>query len=173
MSHYERLGVTPGASDAEIRAAYRVVARRVHPDANGSAPSSAAGAEMASVNAAYAVLRDPGRRARYDRERFPGDVSEEPRRPEPTSRRDDDDPPMEGVETAPAKVMRSLPFALALTVLAVIFVATAFATSGRRNSDGVGGTPVDDVLPFDNACPVGTESIQAFGSSQRVCVRAG
>ena len=51
-----------GAAPDEIRAAYRRIARRVHPD-RGSAGNEAA---MAAVNEAWRVLSDPGRRAEYD-----------------------------------------------------------------------------------------------------------
>ena len=59
---YDRHGVAPAASADEIRAAYRRIARRVHPD-RGSAGNEAA---MAAVNEAWRVLSDPGRRAEYD-----------------------------------------------------------------------------------------------------------
>lgn len=68
-SHYEELGVAPGASAAEIRAAYVALARRHHPDRMGSAAEPArveAAARMARVNAAWTVLSDPARRAAYD-----------------------------------------------------------------------------------------------------------
>lgn len=60
-THYETLGVARNASPAQIRAAYRDAARRLHPDAGGSA------AAMQRLNVAWNVLRDPGRRAAYDR----------------------------------------------------------------------------------------------------------
>jgi DnaJ domain len=60
-NHYEVLGVSPTASADDIRAAYRDAARERHPDAGGSAD------EMQRLNAAWQVLRDPGRRAVYDR----------------------------------------------------------------------------------------------------------
>jgi molecular chaperone DnaJ len=53
--------VAPSASPEDLRAAYRALARRLHPDAPGG--SSAA---MAEVNEAWRVLSDPGRRAVYD-----------------------------------------------------------------------------------------------------------
>ena len=60
-THYETLGVSRQATSAEIRTAYRTAARRLHPDAGGSP------AGMRDLNAAWQVLRDPGRRAAYDR----------------------------------------------------------------------------------------------------------
>lgn len=61
--HYEALGVAPTASDREIRAAYRRLARETHPDAHGDA---ALERRFKRVTRAYEVLRDPVRRAAYD-----------------------------------------------------------------------------------------------------------
>jgi len=63
--YYELLGVTAQASDAEIKRAYRRMARELHPDSTGG--DSAAEARFKDVSRAYEVLRDPERRARYDR----------------------------------------------------------------------------------------------------------
>lgn len=60
-THYEVLGVAPTASTAEVQTAYRAAARRMHPDAGGTAIA------MQRVNEAWHVLRDPGRRSAYDR----------------------------------------------------------------------------------------------------------
>jgi curved DNA-binding protein CbpA len=57
---YAVLGVKPGATDAEIHAAYRTAVRRTHPDAGGSA------AAFDAVQQAYELLRDPATRARAD-----------------------------------------------------------------------------------------------------------
>lgn len=61
-AYYERLGVASNATHDEIRAAYRRLARRHHPDARGQSTS----ATMAAINEAWSVLSDPARRARYD-----------------------------------------------------------------------------------------------------------
>src|SRR5262249_26008902 len=60
---YDVLQVSVNAGPEVIRAAYRALAREYHPDVN---PSPEAARHMRQLNAAYHVLSDPARRARYD-----------------------------------------------------------------------------------------------------------
>jgi len=65
MDPYKVLQVDPEAEDEVVQAAYRRLAQKYHPDVAGLAGSD----RMASINAAWELLRDPVRRASYDRER--------------------------------------------------------------------------------------------------------
>lgn len=62
-THYDNLKVSHSAPAEVIRAAYRVLAQRYHPDVNRSPEAEAI---MKVINEAYAVLSDPRRRAEHD-----------------------------------------------------------------------------------------------------------
>ena len=62
--YYETLGVDKGADDAELKQAFRDLARKYHPDVNDSAEAED---RFKEANEAYAVLSDPRKRSRYDR----------------------------------------------------------------------------------------------------------
>ncbi|GJN39360.1 hypothetical protein PR202_gb28472 [Eleusine coracana subsp. coracana] len=66
-THYEVLGVGAGATRGEIKAAYRRLAREVHPDAAAAAAGGCGDEDFIRLHAAYATLADPDERARYDR----------------------------------------------------------------------------------------------------------
>ena len=63
MDLYSELGVTPQAEPEVIRAAYRALALRYHPDRQLSASGHA---KMTRINLAYRVLSQPDRRRAYD-----------------------------------------------------------------------------------------------------------
>jgi DnaJ-class molecular chaperone len=68
---YQRLGLKRGASEAEIKKAYRSLAKQLHPDRNKDKPDAAK--RFAEVTHAYDMLSDKDKRARYDR----GEIDEE------------------------------------------------------------------------------------------------
>ena len=68
---YQRLGLKRGASEAEIKKAYRSLAKQLHPDRNKDKPDAAK--RFAEVTAAYDLLSDKDKRAKYDR----GEIDEE------------------------------------------------------------------------------------------------
>ena len=62
---YATLGVSRGATDKEIRSAYRRLARKHHPDVNPN--DKASEALFKEINAAYDVLSDADNRRKYDK----------------------------------------------------------------------------------------------------------
>ncbi|WP_299409554.1 DnaJ domain-containing protein [Acaryochloris sp. IP29b_bin.148] len=62
-THYQTLEVNPAATQAEIKSAYRRLAKRFHPDSHHQMANHE---RIAQVNAAYEVLKDPNRRSVYD-----------------------------------------------------------------------------------------------------------
>ena len=71
MDLYQRLGVQRGASEAEIKKAYRSLAKQLHPDRNKDNPNAAK--RFGEVTAAYDLLSDKDKRAQYDR----GEIDED------------------------------------------------------------------------------------------------
>src|SRR5947207_2538193 len=62
--YYQTLGVAKGASEKEIKQAYRKLARKFHPDVNPG--DKAAEAKFKEINEANEVLGDPAKRRKYD-----------------------------------------------------------------------------------------------------------
>ncbi|MEO7504674.1 MAG: DnaJ C-terminal domain-containing protein [Sphingomicrobium sp.] len=71
MDLYQRLGIKRGASEAEVKKAYRSLAKQLHPDRNKDNPK--ASERFNQVTQAYDVLSDKDKRARYDR----GEIDED------------------------------------------------------------------------------------------------
>jgi DnaJ-class molecular chaperone len=68
---YSTLGVARGASEAEIKSAYRKLAKELHPDRNQDNPKAAE--RFSAVSSAYDLLSDKDKRARFDRGEIDGD----------------------------------------------------------------------------------------------------
>lgn len=64
---YEVLGVDPDADQATVKAAHRRLVRHFHPDLRPEAERAVATRRVQEVNVAYGLVRDPSRRAGYDR----------------------------------------------------------------------------------------------------------
>lgn len=141
-THYQRLGVTAMASTEEIRAAYRGLAQRLHPDRMidaSSAERTVAERRMREINEAWQVLRDPAERRRYDQARLGSSrprTSTPPRTSKPPGTMpavvDEDDDLVDVMgEMGPVKagLFRHGPWAMLVLVFGLIFVVTAYATS--------------------------------------------
>ena len=70
---YEALGVSPDASAADIKKAYRKLAKRYHPDSTGG--DKAKETRFKEISTAYDIVGDPDKRARYDAMRKQGAFS--------------------------------------------------------------------------------------------------
>ncbi len=68
--YYEVLGLKKGATEDEIKKAYRQLAKKLHPDLNPDDPN--AGEKFKELNEAYGVLSDPQKKAAYDQYGFDG-----------------------------------------------------------------------------------------------------
>ena len=64
--YYQTLGVTPNASEAEIKKAYRSLANKHHPDKGGDQ------AKFKDISVAYDTLSDNQKKAEYDQQRMGG-----------------------------------------------------------------------------------------------------
>ena len=61
--YYEVLGLSKGASEDDIKKAYRKLAKKYHPDINKAADAEE---KFKEINEAYEVLSDPQKKATYD-----------------------------------------------------------------------------------------------------------
>ena len=62
--YYEVLGLQKGASEADIKKAFKTMARKYHPDLHPG--DKEAEEKFKEINEAYSVLNDPEKKARYD-----------------------------------------------------------------------------------------------------------
>jgi hypothetical protein len=204
---YEFLGVSPGASEAEVRQAYRQLARAFHPDSAGADTRAQSDTAMAALNEAWHTLSDPGRRAAYDASLRPAASASHAKRPfsvtEAQPEPEYDTGGYFGSEDLTAHVgTRRWPAAALMLVAAmvVIFVFSAYALGGARQSGDVAHDPVQPgdcvsirpgpialqvscghphygrvVIRVSNGdrCPVGSEGYYRQGSLDHVCVRPG
>ena len=122
---YDDLGVNPDATAEELRRAYRSRARQLHPDVNAEVDDHE---QMRQLNRAWAVLGNPAAREQYDRtlrrtlDRAPtGEAT-----------------PLVVAPAAPPVPWRWMrPSVIAVAVLVIIFIATAYAGPHRRSGPPV------------------------------------
>ena len=91
-NHYATLGLDRRCTLAQVRAAYRVLAKQHHPDLNPNSP--AAVRHTQELNAAHEILSDPERRAAYDQELAAPQKAAAPERPAKIQRHISQDIPL-------------------------------------------------------------------------------
>ncbi|MEX2659161.1 MAG: J domain-containing protein [Acidimicrobiales bacterium] len=207
-THYDVLGIPVDADVAEVRRAYLAQARLLHPDRSQGLPTDDAARmarAMQEVNEAWRVLRAPASRAAYDARLAGRSVPGRANGAGPARWGADPDIDLdprpyyevpEGMVDPGASIVRILPWMVALVVLGVIFVFTAFAGGGgddnrRSSSDLVGRCVqsrqgigivevpcvgenegrVDLVVSRQSQCPADTTVRAVPGESTWVCLR--
>jgi curved DNA-binding protein CbpA len=182
-THYDTLRVQPCASDAQIREAYRRLAREHHPDRQVTVGSAEPSVSMPAINEAYRVLGDPARRAVYD-------ASLRPPAPAPTSSESASasayTAPMHPSHLGPARIpWRSLLVVGVIGIVGVVVLAQFTEPGEPSGPDGILGVGscvaieangfarevqctrdatvdlvVAALVPFDATCPGSTEPHQ-------------
>lgn len=153
-THYDVLGVTSRATVTQIRSAYVEKARAMHPDTHAGQPTEElvdARRAMQDVNEAWRILRDPARRAAYDRSlRAPTPAWTPPGPPSATAPQPTDDwldrpYPRHAAEPGDltVAVVRAAPWVAVVIVLIAIFVFTAFARGDDAPSTELIGQCID------------------------------
>jgi curved DNA-binding protein CbpA len=160
MNHYEILEVSPNASPEVLKAAYKSLMQRYHPDRN---PGNAAAANRSvQVAQAYEVLSDAGKRAAYDielksrlesrniiRDRTP----ERPRNILPS-------PPVKEEESQPSWVW------LVMVAMGVLFIWFIWSPLDSKQSGiTVPQEPQEEVLPGNHPPKSGKEPAPESGAA--------
>ena len=123
---YEILGVQRSADDAALRAAYRKLAKKHHPDVNPNNPDAAT--RFAEISSAYDLLSDKDKRARFDR----GEIDAEGHEVHQQRQYYRDAPGHERYEPAGGFSQEDLE----------AFFAQSFGQAGRRSDWGATGRPM-------------------------------
>ena len=121
--YYRTLGVLDDAEDIVIKAAYKALAQRYHPD-KWTGSKDEATRRMTEINEAYSVLSDPKKRSEYDSTRDPKTYREEPENNEQNSAVESDwkkvvefFPDLIQITKSLGKISKSLEFSYKLTLL--------------------------------------------------------
>ncbi len=199
-THYDTLRVPPSASGAEIREAYRRLARDHHPDRQASAGSAAGSVSMPAINEAYRVLGDPARRVVYDaslRRSSSVSAAASPS-PAPSESTSGVTAPMHPSHLGPARFpWRGTLFVALVGIVGVIVLAQFTEPGEPAGPDGIMSVGscvtiepngdarevlctddpevdlvVEAFVPFDASCPGGTVPHRDRQGMGVVCVRS-
>jgi curved DNA-binding protein CbpA len=130
--YYEILGVARSASQAEIKAAYRQLIFKWHPDRN---PGKNTDAVVKDINVAYQCLKNAYRRSAYDRKlrEEAGAPRRDPPPPPPPPRRDPPKPPPPKPRPPSARSGVQPPYRLFALALSALFVTAVFGFPEGRS----------------------------------------
>ncbi len=197
-SHYEVLGLRPGAPPGAVRAAYLELARQLHPDRwidSPPADRTDTDRRMREVTEAWSVLGDADRRRRYDQEQGLDDPRERALRIDTArfgNRSDGTPDEVHDVDDAIARLVRALPWIAVVAVLGMIFIVTAYAVTGDKTAGATihpGGCVLviaEDAVPIDCGakgavkvaslaaptapCPAGTHALLPKTGASKLCL---
>ena len=160
VDHYSVLGVRPDSDAVVIRAAFRALMLKFHPDTNGS-PSATE--QAARINAAFAILGDPEKRQRYDTERRNAQKSTssgERERSTPAAPQQPPPPPpkppsQNGKGSTKPSGFFIAPYAIGIFLILLVLL---FSNSGTRTADVRSVNATDMNMIATETAPAGTIS---------------
>lgn len=150
--YYEVLGVSPTSDQVVIRAAYKAMMLKYHPDTNATAEAEA---RAKAINEAYAVIGNPAERSRYDASREPypkGEASQRGAPPNPPSAPESDIANLEPREKSSRVVRGGLAIVIALIVFlagSVLAVLAGLESAPENEETAQNDTSIESPTPLD------------------------
>lgn len=133
FNHYQVLGVSPHATEEEIKAAFKSLAKKYHPDKH--AGNVVYEEHFKKINAAYQTLSDSTKRKRYDQKLFyKNQPSSQPSQNRQRSQQRPVYRPMRKKETTPEEKRRNIKYASLVVAGLLLFIIGAIYFADYMNS---------------------------------------
>lgn len=167
--HYQVLGISPEAEDVVIQAAYKAMMMKYHPDRFTGDPLEA-DRKAKEINAAFETLKDPDKRARYDRTRQQTGSFD----PDPMDDDDAFDPYDDGLADdlpPPAAIIRPAAVENRLSLLAAILAlvaAVAWSVADQTSAPVVSDNQSAPVPTVRNDAPPSDERMPVSSASENI-----